>query len=117
MEVLSVGLEVTATDGFPFKLTTPPLYSIVLPFESLVDISLDVVNDTRVLCHKAKNSQGGFNFVKKDSLDPSKLNRRGMTKWNCIVLQKSRTAERGQNTRSAGDERARWSREPIIRKH
>jgi hypothetical protein len=75
VNVVSFGLEVKVAEDFLLRLMEPPLYSILLYFESLVDISLNVVNDKRTLCRNAENSQGGFNIVEKDNLDLSKLNR------------------------------------------
>ena len=77
VDVLYFGPEMQTADD---PLLEPSLYLIVLPLESLVEVSLKATHHTRPLCVKAEDSQGGFELVLKDGFDASKLNRRVLAK-------------------------------------
>jgi hypothetical protein len=77
VDVLYFGPEMQTADD---PLLEPSLYLIVLPLESLVEVSLKATHHTRPLCVKAEDSQGGFGFWLKDGFDASKLGRRILAK-------------------------------------
>jgi hypothetical protein len=63
VDIISFGLEDITEEDFLLRLMQPSLYSIILPFESLVDVALNVVNDDRRLCQNAEKAMGGFHFL------------------------------------------------------
>jgi hypothetical protein len=68
VSILAFGPEERTAEDFLLRLMEPPLCSIILPFESLVDVVLNVVDDDRRLCEKAENSMGGFHFLDHNSV-------------------------------------------------
>jgi hypothetical protein len=68
VDIISFGLEDITEDDFLLRLMQPSLYSSILPFESLVDIALNVVHDERRLCQNAEKAMGGLHFLDKHEL-------------------------------------------------
>jgi hypothetical protein len=69
VDMVSFEIEERLEEDFFLRLMEPPLYSIVLPFASLINVVLRVVNDNRTLCQKAEKLMAGFNFLDKNILD------------------------------------------------